>query len=501
MEKIIRLVVFTVLLAAGIYLGRNWLAVHYCNQGSINYNRGAYKEAADSFKLSIAINPSVAMVHDNLAQAYRETNQPDKAIEEYRRAIRIDPKYARAYLGQIQTYWHEKKYDEALLLAKQTAEKFPNDRQLEQLIETISFEYMGDCLSQGVDLFMAGDKNKARELLTKALEIRPDFAYTHYTLGYFYFIDNDYKEAEEELNRALAADIRYWPAYKLLGDMYMLRGDYKEAVDKYSLALNLNPKNPNINNDLGLALMQLERYKEAAGYLKEALRLEPADIDIQYSLANVYKDMGLFAQAVDEYKKLISRKPGYPNIHNCLADSYKELGKKEEALEEYQKEIDFSGMRLLAEPDNPETLNNLAYAYNGLGNYKVAEENVRKALAIKPGYREAYLTLARIQENAGNNIEALASLSRAKSLSKQPGFIDRDISRIRSESLQALKNRSQILPLDIVYLKNGRRLSGVIKSENNDEIILEAREGDSLVTTTLSRGEIERIFKSSEAGR
>jgi len=497
MKKIIRLAVFSVLLAVGLYFGRNWLAVYYCNQGSIDYNRGAYKEAAGSFKKSLAINSSVAMVHYNLACAYREINMADKAIEEYRNTIRIDPKYARAYIGLGKLYWEDKRYEEALTLLKQAAAKLPYSQEIEKLSDAISFEYMTYCLDKGIDVFLSGNQKKARDLLNKALEIRPDFAYAHYTLGYFYYAENNRKEAEEALNRAIQVDPRYWPAYKLLGDMCMEKGDYKEAVTKYSVALNLNRGSASVNNDLGLALMQVEHYKEAAGYLKEALRLQPGNLDIQCSLANVYKDMESFGQAASEYEKIILRKPDYPNVHNDLADSYKKLGRKDEALAAYQREINISQKKLLTSPNSAVTINSLAYAYNGIGSYKEAEGAIHRALALQPGYREAYLTLAKIQENAGNNTEALASLAKARFLSRETGFIDRDIARIKKESLQAFKNKTSFLPSDIVYLKNGRRLAGVIKSENGEEVVLEAYAGNSSVTTKLPRGEIERIFRSS----
>jgi len=498
MEKIIKLAVFSVLLAAGLFLGRNWLAVYYCNQGSNHYNRGAYQEAAGSFKKSLAINSSVAMVHYNLACAYREINMDEQAIGEYRNTIRIDPKYSRAYTGLSKLYWEDKKHEEALALLKQASAKLPYDQEIEKLSDAISFEYMTYCLDKGIDVFLSGNQKMARDLLNKALEIRPDFAYAHYTLGYFYYAENNYKEAEEALNRALQADSRYWPAYKLLGDICMEKGDYKEAVTKYSVALNLNRESASVNNDLGLALMQMEHYKEAAGYLKEALRLQPGSIDIQCSLANVYKDMGLFGQAASEYEKIILRKPDYPNVHNYLADSYKELGRKDEALAAYQREINISQKKILTSPNSAVTINSLAYAYNGMGNYKEAEGAIHRALALQPGYREAYLTLAKIQENAGNNTEAVASLAKARSLSRETGFIDRDIDRIKKESLQAFKNKASFLPSDIVYLKNGRRLAGVIKSENGKQVVLEAYVGGSSVTTVLPRGEIERIFRSSD---
>jgi tetratricopeptide (TPR) repeat protein len=359
---------------------------------------------------------------------------------------------------------------------------------------------MAYCLDKGTGAFLAGDRQKAHALLNKALEIRPDLAYTYYTLGYFYYAENNYKEAQARLNKAIEIDSNYWPAYKLLGDISVATGNYEEAINQYRMAADSNNSDASIYNDLALALMKMERYQEAVGYLKEAVRLAPENLDIRFSLANVCKDAKMFNEAIAGYKEVILRQPDYPNVHNDLADVYKEQGNKEETQAEYQKEIDYSLKRLLSNPNNAVTLNSLAYAYNGMGKYKEAQEAINKALAIQPNYREAYLTLAKIQEKSGDNTEALAALTKAKSLSQETNFIDRDIARIKKESLELFKNKTPFLPSDIVYLKNGRKLAGVIKSESKEKIILETYVGTSTVTITLSRDAIERIFRSSNAG-
>lgn len=501
MKRIIELLILFALLAFAVYVGVKKLAIYYCNEGIKYSNKGLYKEAVVSYKKSLDINPSEADVHNNLAYAYAQIKMNDSAIIEYQKAIFIKPQYLNAYLGLARAYLERRMYQEALDVLKRAQVKFPNNEKIENLTNSVSVEYVSICLERGVDAFLAQDKQKAFVLLNLAQEIRPHFAYTHYTLGFFYFTEKKYREAEKSLNTATQIDSRFWPAYKLLGDIYLEKGEFDKAINEYAAASNIKDNGALLHNDLGIALMHVERYKEAAGYLKKALELEPENLDIRCNLANVYKDAGMFDEAAAEYKKIIETRSDYPNVHNELAVSYSKQGREKDSVEEYRKEIDYSLMRISKDRNDAVALNSLAFAYNGLGDSSKALKIIQKAISIKPNYREAYFTLAAIQEKSGDKDSAVFSLDKAKLLSKQTNFIDKEILRLKKESALILKSRKVFTSKDIVYLKNGRRLLGTVKTENPEEIILEMSAGDSTVTTRISRSAIERIAELSEDGQ
>jgi tetratricopeptide (TPR) repeat protein len=498
MRKLIDCSLLIAVIIIAVFVGRKSLAVFYCNRGINYYNQGQYEEAITSYKKSLGINSSVALTHNNLAYAYVENNMDEQAIGEYKKAIQINSGCLSAYLGLSKVYWGRQMYEEAFSVLKQAEQKSSQNKDVEKLLKDISFSYVSYCLEKGKEEFLAADKQKGYALLEKAIETKPDFIHAYYTLGVFYYTDRDYNKAEAMLNKTIELDSRYWAAYKLLGDMYLEKGDYQKAINKYSVATDINANNATLLNDLGLALMQMERYKEAVGYLQEASRLEPENINVRYNLANVYKDAQMYEEAVPEYQRTISDSPDYPNIHNDLGDTFSELNRKEEAQVEYRKEIARCLEVLSKDQNDSAALNSLAYAYNAVGQHKKAEDYVRQAIASAPNYREAYLSLAKIQEKLGQNDEAVASLNKAKALSTQTHFMDRDIDRLRNESLRLFKTNVSSSHSDIVYLKNGRKMAGKIILETDNEIILETSAGNSTINTKLSRDNIERIVKYSE---
>jgi tetratricopeptide (TPR) repeat protein len=71
-------------------------------------NRNQIESALFVFQLNTKLYPKSANVWDSLGEAYLKSNQKDKAIENYNKAIELDPRgatgdNARRMLRQIQT--------------------------------------------------------------------------------------------------------------------------------------------------------------------------------------------------------------------------------------------------------------------------------------------------------------------------------------------------------------------------------------------------------------
>jgi tetratricopeptide (TPR) repeat protein len=493
LEKTIRLLVVLILAAAGVYIVRNKVAGFYNNKGVSYYEKGDCREAAGYFTKSLEANPNVASVHYNLANAYREVQQDDLALPEYKKAFQLDAGDTKACRAIASIYYAKEMYQEALLQLKECAPA----SETNELAHTITFEYSINCLKEGVEEYLRGNKIRAYDLIRKAIKLKYGFSYSHYTLGYLYYNDARGNEAIEELEKAIAMDYGFWPAHKLLGDIYFSKGDYRNAIEKYKIAVSVNSKDPDLFNDVGLALMQIEEYAQAAVYLKEALRLDQGNHNIRYNLASVYRDGKMFNEALSEYMKLIEVRPDYPNVHNDVGNIYKQGGRKHDALNEFYKEISCSQQKLALDPDDLVSLNNLAFAYGAVGEYDKAGKIINKVLSTAPAYRQAYLTLASILELSGRYTQALQAFDKARALSTETNFIDRSRERL-SELIERLADRNFPLVLDKVYLKNGRKFEGVIKEENEDKLILELNYGRSPGNVILYSSDVERLEKGEK---
>ncbi|MFH1505334.1 MAG: tetratricopeptide repeat protein [Candidatus Omnitrophota bacterium] len=491
MKKIIELLITSILLIILIYLSLPKAAAFYNNKGIDYYDQGLHEKAVLNFKKSLKIKP-FPITYYNLANAYAKLKKESEAAGEYKNSIQAKPENYSPYLALSQIYLNKQMYEEALNLLYEAETKFPAEEEIKKARESVSFEYMLDCANKGVESFLTGKKQEAYFLLNKALEINNSSAYPYYFLGYFYKTDNNYTQGEEILKKALLIKSDFLPAGTLLGDLYYEQNNYKKAISAYKACLAINFDNSYVHNNLGLCFMNIEHYSEAIAHLEKALQFSPNNLNIHYSLASLYRDKGLLDLAIVEYQKILKQLPEYPHIHNDLGDIYLLQNKKNEALKEYSIEIKNCQSRIKAEPDDIDTLNDTAYAYNGIGDYSKAKEIIKKTIKLRPSWRQAYLTLAKIEENLENKNNALEALDKAKSLSAYTDFIDKDIARLKQTiSSPAQKSFS----FDKIYLKNGRMIEGIIVKETEDKIILRIYVGKSQGITILPKGRIKNIIR------
>jgi len=431
-KKTAQIVILLVLLAVFLFVGRNKLVAFYYNRGSDLYQRHSYKEAIGFLNKAVWLDPGNAGIHYTLGNAYLDGKLEEDAVKEYTKAIQSDSSFAWGYKALAQIYLRRGSYAESLEVLKKAAAVIADNQQILELADHVAYEYKASLVNSAVDAFLANDKDKAHALMDKALQVDPDFAFARYLSGYFYYSEHKYGQAESMLKESLREENRLFPAHSLLGDIYFEQKDFINAAKEYKAALSVNGKDAYVLNNLGLTCMNMENYQEALLFLKEASRLEPKNVNIRYSLASVYRDNGKLDQAILEYKAVLNLRSDYPNAHNDLGDIYRQLGREPEAIEAYKNELSVGQSRLLAAPEDFVLLNSIAHAHNGLGEYDLAEEFIDKALAVKPAYQEAYLTLAGIYKDSGKNRQALEALEKAKGLSAQKySFIERKIKDVK----------------------------------------------------------------------
>lgn len=431
LDRMLRAFLILVLLVVTGYSIGKLSVVYLHNKAVAALEQGDYEQAQGFIKRAININPGLAQLHYTLALVYSARGRLTDAVEEYRQSIRLDPDNTKAYVNIAKIYMSQGDYPRAMLELEAAKIASPSSVEADELSKESVFKFTSSRLQEGIDVFLGGDKRRGYSLIMQAIEAAPDFAYAHYVLGYFYFTDDNLSKAEEEAEAALRRDGNLWMAQKLIGDIHFQKGEYEDALKAYKATAALNNDDAVLYNDMGLACMQMEKYSEGIYYLKEAFRLNPGNANILYSLASVYRDRGMFREAQERYRQLIRMHPDYPNVHNDLAGVYENQKRHKEALDEYALEIKYSLSKLKDDPADPFTLNNLAYAYIGIKEYAKAEEEIKKAISLRPGYREAYITLARLREAEKDYSAALEALEKARALTNnRVSFIDKSKKRI-----------------------------------------------------------------------
>ncbi len=216
----------------------------------------------------------------------------NKAIDYFRRAIRIDPDYCLAYTGLADCYYR---------LAN-------------------------------INLPPAKVMSKAKAAVIKALRMDDTIAESHTLLGLIrIFYDRDWPAAEGEFKRAIELDPESPLPYKRYGWALGLTGRFDEGIRELNKALDLDPRSPDILTGLGIILHLARRYDEASAQAQMALDTEPEFFPARVLLGMAHIQQGRLTKAVKELERATSF-TDVPWALGYLGHAYGVSGRQRQAL-------------------------------------------------------------------------------------------------------------------------------------------------------------------------
>ena len=99
----------------------------HSNLGRAYFDNGMPEEAVNEFKTAIKLDPKAYLAHYNLGFAYEQKGLFQKAIQEYKITININPKYTNAHFNLGNIYARNGQLDNAARAYRSTLEIDPKD--------------------------------------------------------------------------------------------------------------------------------------------------------------------------------------------------------------------------------------------------------------------------------------------------------------------------------------------------------------------------------------
>ena len=144
---------------------------------------------------------------------------------------------------------------------------------------------------------------KAYSAARKAVEIDPQSAEAHASLGLVLSHRWDWAGAEAEFTRALELEPQYANAHHWYGDYLSIRSRHGEALAEAKHALELDPLNLMISTWVGLRYYIAGDYSRAIDQNRNSVELDPNFAAAHLLLGEDYRGAGLHNEAVNELKK------------------------------------------------------------------------------------------------------------------------------------------------------------------------------------------------------
>ena len=218
-----------------------------------------------------------------------------KAIIHLEQAIEKDPNFSLAYVElanvyQARCYWHFVSPDDVLPKTKKALQ------QATQIDNTLGEAYD---LRAFLKLSFEWDLSGAEADLKKALELNPNYTWSHVDFA----------------------------------QLLMVKGKVDEAFKENLIAVKLDPLSPRVRANYALNLWNAQRYKEAIEECQKVLELDP-DYPFAYIvLGRCYLAESLFDEAISACQKAVDFSGNSTDVLLNLAFGYAVSGKEEKALE------------------------------------------------------------------------------------------------------------------------------------------------------------------------
>jgi TolB-like protein/DNA-binding winged helix-turn-helix (wHTH) protein/Flp pilus assembly protein TadD len=203
----------------------------------------------------------------------RNKQSHDATIEAYRRAIELDPNYARAY-GAL------------------------------AVIMTRGYRF------NWTDLSISDAQDRSLELAKKAVELDQSTPQIYWALSFVHLFRREYEEAEEAALQSVNLSPNYADGYGILAFVSNWRDKPEDAINYINKATELNPYYTyDYPWNLGLAYYSLDQYENAVKNLKKALERNETVLLPRLFLAASYVKLGRQDDAEWEIEQVEIHRP------------------------------------------------------------------------------------------------------------------------------------------------------------------------------------------------
>ena len=307
-----------------------------------------------------------AQVLVNIGRFYLKDGHYKKAVSEYQKALGMDPQSVAAYNGIGAAYTMLEKYDEAISAQQ------------------------------------------------KALELQPDFAKAHAGIGLAYFRQNKTDLSLKHYRQAVTWDPQFLEAHLKIATILLNQKRYAEATDAYLTIISLKPDDAEAYHNLGLCYAYLAKAEgdirqepdqdlttAALTALEKAVNLsvsatgdlQPAErssvqppflTETYYLIGELQAGQGDFGAAEKAYLS-----SGLPKAYHALAQLSAKVasGDKADPKSGLETARRYAQKAIHLDPNVASYYNTLALIDFRRGDYRQAEQAIRKALALEPSNR------------------------------------------------------------------------------------------------------------------
>lgn len=264
-----------------------------------------------------------AEAHVHLGTAQFFSQNLDKALEHFEKAVKENPTYPDLYYRMGVIYHKKGLMEKAVSMLNKAVEL--NDRYFEAVC------YLG------IVYYESGEKEDADRYFARALELSENMS-----APVSKFLSSHLSGTETDIPplAAIKGRIDSGAGFKSLvkdGVEQFNTGHFQEAADTFEKLSRMHPGYPDIRFKLGLSYLRMGDHQRALDQFNEALRINPGYTEARFYLGILNFDMKRYAEALPHFERASSEKGDYADLKCYLGATLLYLGRYEESKEVFQE--------------------------------------------------------------------------------------------------------------------------------------------------------------------
>jgi tetratricopeptide (TPR) repeat protein len=451
--------------------------------GAAYYQMKQTKDAIAAYQRAADMDPGDAHTLDALAQALLNDNQLDKALKQFRQLAQIDPENTEALIHISEIQRRQGKYEDALATIRIARKKDPSSLEAgynEGLLLDVlgrfdeaaqTYQSMVDLTSHANGAYTAEEKNNRSiflerlgavyheqnktELAVAAYQKMIDMGGDAALRGYQGQVDTYrdarmYDRAIEVSRKAVDANPKDRELKLMLAGELTDQGQADEGLALAKGLLDNSEKDRIVWLALGQMDVRLRRWKDAEEAFNKAGALTTKKEDRAYLVflrGELAERQKHYAPAEQFFRQALDLDPSSAMTLNYLGYMLADKGTRlPEALELIRKAVEL-------EPMNGAYLDSLGWAYFKMGEYELAEENLRQAVdrdrtdpTVHEHLGDLYEKTGRIRLAAAQWELSLAEFAKSAPADIEPGDVAKVQKKLESARVKLAKEESSIGP-------------------------------------------------------
>ncbi len=296
-----------------------------------------YKDAIEQFSKAVSLDPDYVDAYIERAFAYEKTNQLEKAAEDYKRALVFEEKDEEIYYNAARISYKIGQYKEASDYVAKSIEL--KSRYLE------AYQLQVKILLELEDL--AGAQLAARKTLTLK-----DNEINHYYMGVVSERLNNFNIAEEEYTKAIQKNKNYVDSYIALANLQLKLNKLEQAIKNANMAISISKNNTEAYLVRSKIYVKKLDYPHAIDDISRNILISPDDKDMYFIRGTYYQDFTQHQNAINDFTKVLMLDDKYSEAYYKRAFSYEQIANYKAAIKDYQalthlSEYDVNAKKLL----------------------------------------------------------------------------------------------------------------------------------------------------------